>query len=210
MTKQNPFSEFILAGRLLSTRRCHAFAAAAFVLGASICPGLAAQSADNDPVLKMDVPKMDQLPARKTLKGGVFHHEALIPKAAKLQSSTSSNSARLQDRDGKLGSGGTPKRGILNMFKAKAAKDKVAPPLKHSSADWRRHHRSQIRFGSWAATDYQSSFPGHSSPQRRAARQRHHHRCGWRTDFRSDQGRGLRHDCWVARYSCHGIRHAQR
>ncbi|CAN5338168.1 hypothetical protein BH10CYA1_BH10CYA1_16040 [soil metagenome] len=127
MTTQTPFSEFIRAHRL-STRRSHAFVGAVFVFGASVCPGVAAQSADSDPVLKMDTPKMDQLPQRKTLKGGVFHHEALIPKAPKLQSGAFNNSARLQDRDGKLGSG-TPKRSILNMFKVKAAKDKVAAPL---------------------------------------------------------------------------------
>ncbi|MBI2809894.1 MAG: PDZ domain-containing protein [Candidatus Melainabacteria bacterium] len=128
MTTQNSFSEFILAHRLLSTRRCRALVGAAFVFGTSVCPGIAAQSADSDPVLKMDTPKMDQLPQRKTLKGGVFHHEALIPKASKLQTGASNNTARLQDRDGKLGAG-TPKRGILNMFKVKATKDKAAAPL---------------------------------------------------------------------------------
>ncbi|MBS1954673.1 MAG: PDZ domain-containing protein [Cyanobacteria bacterium SZAS-4] len=128
MTQQNPFFEFILAHRLLSTKRCHAFAAVAFVFGASICPGIAAQLADGDTVLKMDVPKMDQLPQRKTLKGGVFHHETVAPKSSKMQSGASNNTARLQD--GKFGAG-TPKKGggILNMFKAKVAKDKAPSPF---------------------------------------------------------------------------------
>jgi len=128
MTTQNPFSEFILARRALSTRHCHALVGAAFVLFGSVCPGIAAQSADGDTVLKMDVPKMDQLPQRKTLKGGVFHHEAIAPKSPKMQTGASNNTARLQDRDGKFGAG-TPKHGILNMFKVKAAKDKASAPL---------------------------------------------------------------------------------
>lgn len=127
MTQQNPFFEFILAHRLLSTRRRHAFVAAAFVLGASICPALSAQLADGDTVLKMDVPKLDQLPQRKTLKGGVFHHETIAPKNSKLQTGASNNTARLQD--GKFGAGKAKKGGILNMFKAKVAKDKAPAPL---------------------------------------------------------------------------------
>lgn len=127
MTKQNPFSEFILARKLLSTRRSHALVAAAFVLGSSICPVTAARSADSDTVLKMDVPKMDQLPQHKTLKGGVFHHESLAPKSSRLQTGASNNSVKLQD--GKFGAGTPKKGGILNMFKVKAAKDKVSAPL---------------------------------------------------------------------------------
>jgi len=136
MTKQNPSSQLIVH-RPLSTRlerarceciRSHALLLAAFVLGAAVCPGIAAQSADSDTVLKMDVPKMDQLPQHKTLKGGVFHHETLVPKSSKLHSGASNNTAKLQDRDSKFGSG-KPKLGILNIFKAKAAQDKAAAAL---------------------------------------------------------------------------------
>lgn len=105
------------------SRRAGAVGAVVLICG-TLTPGVAAPSADGDPVLKMDVPKMDKLPQRQTLKGGVFHHELLAPKPPKLQTGTSNNTASLKTQDSKLSSQ-KPKHGLLNMFKVKVAKEKA-------------------------------------------------------------------------------------
>lgn len=129
MTRQGPLSRLFTTG-LLSTRRRQAVLAIALLIGSTGSPALMAQAGDSDPVLKLDVPKMDQLPQRKTLKGGVFHHETLAPKPNKLQAGTSNLNANLkaQSQDSKLKSQGA-KKGILSLFKGKAAREKTPETL---------------------------------------------------------------------------------
>ncbi len=126
MKQRYPVAIFPSLGRGLSTRRRLAWLGLLLVLLAPLCPSISAQTSDGDSVLKMDVPKMDTSTARKTLKGGIFHREAIVPKSTKLQSGAANNSAKLQDRDSKL-TAGTGKTGILNkLFKAKI---KAAQPF---------------------------------------------------------------------------------
>jgi hypothetical protein len=120
MKQRYPVAMSPYVGRgLLSTRRRLTWLGLLFVLLTPLCPAISAQTSDGDSVLKMDVPKMDTSTVRKTLKGGIFHREAIVPKSTKLQSGAANNSAKLQDRDSKL-TAGTGKSGILNkLFKAK-------------------------------------------------------------------------------------------
>src|ERR1700738_5249747 len=77
-------------------------------------PSLALDPSPGEPVLKPDVPKMDVMPQRKTLKGGVQHSEAHTPKPHKLTAGAAQGQL-----DAKL-SAGTAKTGLLNkIFKAK-------------------------------------------------------------------------------------------
>jgi predicted metalloprotease with PDZ domain len=124
--KQQPYPVEIspFPRRQLSTRRRIAWLGLLLALLAPLGSAISAQTSDGDSVLKMDVPKLDTSSVRKTLKGGIFHHEAIVPRSIKLQSSAANNSAKLQDRDSKL-TAGTGKSGILNkLFKAKI---KAAP-----------------------------------------------------------------------------------
>jgi PDZ domain len=116
--------------RLGSMVRLRAAMGAALLLSSLSFPVFASQSTDSDPVLKMDVPKLDQLPQRKTLKGGVFHHEALAPKVNKLQTGTSNLNAsvKAQSQESKLKTQ-APKKGILSMFKGRAAREKQHEPF---------------------------------------------------------------------------------
>lgn len=128
--KRSPSNGSVFSGRLMSNRRAQVGLGLTLLLSGIVCPGVPAQSSDSDPVLKMDVPKMDQLPQRKTLKGGVFHHEALAPKPNKLQSGASNINANLkaQTQESKLKSQ-APKKGILSMFKGRAAREKQSEPF---------------------------------------------------------------------------------
>jgi hypothetical protein len=124
MNQQNQSAKFSLS---LSTRRGSACLALVIAICSAFAPALSAQTTDSDNVLKPDVPKMDALPVRKTLKGGIFHREAIVPKSAKLQSGASNNSAKMRDSDrgAKLKSG-IGKPGFLSIFKAKVKAD---PPI---------------------------------------------------------------------------------
>lgn len=80
----------------------------------SCLPSLAIEPSAGEPVLKLDVPKMDVLPQRKTLKGGVQHSEAHTAKPHKLSAGAAQGQV-----DAKL-SAGTAKNGIFNkIFKVK-------------------------------------------------------------------------------------------
>lgn len=118
--------------RRLSIRRCVALSllalsASSAVAGSTVGVQSAAVAADGDPVLKLDTPKLDKLPEKKTLKGGVSHHEAAASKTVRLQSNTATASIKAQDSKLKTGSAKTG--GFLNMFKSRAKLDKERAPI---------------------------------------------------------------------------------
>jgi hypothetical protein len=84
------------------------------LIGANCLPVVSENIAESDPVLKPDVPKLDQsLKKRRPLKGGVQHSEKILPKAPL------SGSAN----DGK-GLSGKTSTDIRNLLRAKARADK--------------------------------------------------------------------------------------
>jgi len=129
LTIKIPLSSSAAPIRLMSISRVRACLAAFIVFVSSALPGVAAPPSDGEPILKLDVPKMDQMPQHKTLKGGVFHHETLAPKPSKLQAGASNLKANVKAQDSKLKSQ-APKKGLLNLFKGKASHEKASePPL---------------------------------------------------------------------------------
>lgn len=114
--------------RMMSISRARACLAVVIVSVSAGAPGLAAPPSDGEPILKLDVPKMDQMPQHKTLKGGVFHHETVAPRPSKLQAGASNLKANVRTQDSKLKSQ-APKKGLLNLFKGKASHEKTSEQL---------------------------------------------------------------------------------